>query len=42
MAQILSGVNAKEIEFVPTEDETFQFKSKDGKTYGFKILMMPG
>lgn len=36
MAQILSGVNAKEIEFVPTEDETFQFKSKDGKTYGFK------
>ena len=35
MAQILSGVNSKEIEFVPTEDETFQFKSKDGKTYGF-------
>ncbi|MCP4116458.1 MAG: hypothetical protein GY737_13820 [Desulfobacteraceae bacterium] len=36
MAQILSGVNAKEIEFVPTEDGSFQFKSKDGMTYGFR------
>ncbi|MBI9090709.1 MAG: hypothetical protein JEZ12_15945 [Desulfobacterium sp.] len=36
MAQILSGVNAKEIEFVPSEDRSFQFKAKDGMTYGFR------
>ncbi len=36
MAKILSGVNHKDIRFLTSSDESYQFGSTDGKTYGFK------